>query len=281
MVSRGWGRGQSGRFRADAWLLPNEPLLGFIEVEPGAFVMGSDKQRDPLASDDEEPQHDVSLRGFFIGRYEVTVAQYRACVRNGGCARRDPLALEGQDDLPVRYVSWHDAMAYCTWLEGRLTSWSGTPPRLKAALTDGDDGSRRHVVLPSEAEWERAARGVDGRRYPWGDDIDATRANYAGGRRDGPTPVGSFPLGASPAGALDMSGNVTEWTRGHYNKGYPYRPDDGRENLTAGDLPDRVTRGGSFSNTEIGVRAAARDGADTPNGFGFIGFRVAISPTTP
>ena len=128
---------------------------------------------------------------------------------------------------------------------------------------------------------ERAARGVDGRTYPWGDQIDGTKANYADSKRGAPMSVGAFPAGASPVGSLDMSGNVTEWTRSHYTKRYPYRSNDGREDVKAGDLPDRVIRGGSFSNTAIGVRAAARDGADTPEGFGFIGFRVALSPMRP
>jgi formylglycine-generating enzyme required for sulfatase activity len=277
-VLRGLRPGQSGRFRADAWLLPNEPLLGFIEVEPGAFVMGSDPQQDAAASDDEQPRHEVTLPAFFIGRYEVTVGQYRACVRDGGCAPSDHRAAEGSEDVPVRYVSWHDAMAYCGWLERRLVAWNDTPQQLRAVLASG---GAWHVTLPSEAEWERAARGVNGRRYPWGNDIDEAKANYAAGTRGLPIAVGSFPAGTSPVGALDMSGNVTEWTRTHYTPRYPYpyRPDDGREDVDAGNLPDRVIRGGSFSNTELGLRAAARDAADTPTGFGFIGFRVAISPT--
>jgi formylglycine-generating enzyme required for sulfatase activity len=268
--------GAHSRFNASAWNLPSEDLLGFVEIPAGPFTMGSDKSKDDQAHDDELPQHQVTLPAFFMGRYEVTVGQFKACVSDGGCTAGDRKALDGTDDLPVGYVSWHEALAYCGWLEGKMRSWNRAPSAIADALGGRRDRRAWHVTLPSEAEWERAARGTDGRIYPWGDRIDPTKANYDDAKR-GPTPVGSFPAGASPEGLLDMSGNVWEWTRSH-NKSYPYRPDDGRENLKAGDDVLRVMRGGAFYNVRRDVRAACRVGS-TPDGRSDdFGFRVVVSP---
>jgi formylglycine-generating enzyme required for sulfatase activity len=137
-----------------------------------------------------------------------------------------------------------------------------------------------HVTLPSEAEWGRAARGTDGRIYPWGTGIDPTRANYDEAKRDGPTPVGSFPAGASQDKLFDMSGNVWEWIRSHYVP-YAYRPDDSRENLKAGNDVRRVVRGGAFDNNRRYVRAACRYRTTPVSRGNDIGFRVVVSPFTP
>ena len=182
------------------------------------------------------------------------------------------------ENLPTRYVTWHEAIAYCGWLELKLKAWSGMPRPLADALAGRRDGRAWHVTLPSEAEWERAARGSDGRIYPWGTGIDQTRANYDA-KRGGPTPIGSFPRGASPFGVLDMTGNVWEWTRSQFER-YPYRPDDGRENLEAGNDARRVVRGGSFRNPEELVRAAGRSwGNPSAAGLDNVGFRVVVSPS--
>ena len=268
--------GATSPFNASAWNLPDDDLLGFTEISAGTFTMGSDKSKDREAYDNELPDHPVTLPAFFMARYEVTVGQYKVCVNDGICRPGDRTALSGRDDLPVVYVSWHEAVAYCGWLELKLKSWSGAPSRLAGALGGRRDGRAWHITLPSEAEWERAARGVDGRIFPWGESIDPTKANYTAAKRGGPTPVGAFPGGASPDGLLDMSGNVSEWTRSLFEP-YPYRSDDGRENLKAGDGVPRVVRGGSFQNTAGNVRAVSRFRADPTNRSDFIGFRVVVS----
>ena len=139
------------------------PLPTFIEIPAGPFLMGSDKSKDPQAYDAELPQHQVPLGAFFIGKYEVTVGEYKGCVTEGVCKPRNQTALNGASNLPVRYVSWSEALAYCEWLETKLKSRSGTPADQLAGRRDGQ-GWR--VTLPSEAEWEKAARGSDGRIYP-------------------------------------------------------------------------------------------------------------------
>lgn len=268
------------RFREDAWHLPDEHLLGFVEIPPGEFLMGSDKSLDHQAFDDELPQHSVWLPRYFIGRYEVTVGQFRACVADGGCQPGDHRALAGPDDLPVRYVSWEEALAYCKWLDRKLRAWDDTPVPLADTLAGRRGGVAFHATLPSEAEWEKGARGADGRIFPWGQTIDGTKANYSDGGSGAPMPVGSFPQGASPFGLLDMSGNVCEWTRSCYRP-YPYRADDGREDLVADDNTRRVVRDGSFSNTAGVVRAAVRRKGGTRARNKSFGFRVVVSPLSP
>ncbi len=180
---------------------------------------------------DERPQHTVHLDAFWIDRTEVTNARYRLCVEAGACAEPecwDDDALNAPDQ-PVVCVTWRDAVGYAAWAGGRL---------------------------PTEAEWEKAARGTDGRLYPWGDGApDCERANY--NRCVGlPLPVGSLPGGASPYGVLDMAGNVHEWVSDRYGK-YSYA-DSARENPLGPDSGfNRVTRGGSF-RWQKGVRCASR-----------------------
>ncbi len=107
------------------WGLPNDPLLGFIEIPAGEFLMGSDRSQDPQAEDDELPQHSLTLPAFFIGRHEVTVAQFGAFVEDSGY--RVDLPQQGPPDDPVTRVSWYDAVAYCAWLTEQLRRWEGTP----------------------------------------------------------------------------------------------------------------------------------------------------------
>jgi formylglycine-generating enzyme required for sulfatase activity len=258
-------------FRADAWSLPDEPLLGFVQIPAGPFSMGSDPAVDPLAFDTERwsptaTQGTVTLPAFYIGRYEVTVAQYRAFVESTGYSV-DPRALEAPDDVPVTFVSWPDALAYARWLERTLRESPTTPPELSRALESG-----WRVSLPSEAEWEKAARGTDGRVYPWGDEPRRDRANYGSDRV---MPVGSFPCPECAYGLADMSGNVWEYTRSPYQP-YPYDETDDADDLEADAL--WVMRGGSFGDREQNVRAAIRGGADPGVRRNFIGFRIAISP---
>ena len=177
--------------------------------------------------DNELPQHEVTLPRYFIGRYPVTVAQFRACVEGGGARPENRESLQGFTNHPVVSVSWYDAQHYCDWLTERLRAWPGTPEPLASLI--------RHegwqVSLPSEAEWEKAARGTDGRIYPWGNDRDPDRANYNDTGIDSTSTVGCFPGGASPYGVEDLSGNVWEWTRSLWGD-YPY-PTDQQERSTA------------------------------------------------
>ncbi len=258
-------------FRSDAWFLPDEELLGFIEIPAGPFLMGSDAAIDAQAFDIERwsqarAQGTVDLPAFYIGRYEVTVAQFRAFAEATGYRALDDESLRGRLDHPMVGVSWTDALAYGRWLEEVLLEWPETPPRLSRLLRDG-----WRVGLPSEAEWEKAARGADGRIYPWGNEPRRDRANYGGGT----TPVGSFDCPECPFGLADMSGNVWEWTRSPYQP-YPYDPTDDGQDLDAEAL--WVMRGGSFGYPERDARAASRGGADPGARRAFIGFRLVVSP---
>lgn len=264
------GASDSSRFRPDLWFLPAEDLLGFVEIPSGPFLMGSDPALDSLAYDNEHwletgGQATVEIPSFYIGRYEVTVAQFRAFVEATG-HRADPAALTGVADHPVSAVSWPDALSYARWLEGELIGSPDTPAGLASLLEEG-----WRVTLPTEAEWEKAARGTDGRIYPWGNEPRRDRANFGSG---GPRPVGSVPCPECPHGLADMAGNVWEWTR------TPFRtaPYDGRGSPT--NLADDalwVIRGGSFGDSEQNVRTAVRGGGDPGARRPFIGFRVGIS----
>jgi formylglycine-generating enzyme required for sulfatase activity len=256
---------QPPRFRADAWSLPDEELLGFVEVAGGPFVMGADVSVDPLAFDNERWQGTVEVPTFYIGRFEVTIAQYRAFVDATGF-KVDGQALRGEPNHPVASVSWPDALAYCRWLEQRLREWPGTPPQLRALVGDG-----WRVTLPTEAEWEKAARGTDRRVYPWGDTPRKDRANF---EAKAPTPVGQFACPECPFHLLDMSGNVWELTRSPYQP-YPYDPADDRQNLDADAL--WVMRGGHFGDPARNIRVTTRGGADPGARRPMIGFRVVIS----
>ncbi len=196
-----------------------------VYVPPGEFTMGSNEY------DDEKPIHTVYLDAFWIYKTEVTNAQYKKCVEAVACDPPSDTKYYDDPDYayhPVVYVNWYQAKAYSEWAGGRL---------------------------PTEAEWEKAARGTEGRIYPWGNDWDANRLNSSEAGPDRTTKVGSYPDGASPYGALDMAGNVWEWTSSLY-KDYPYQADDGREDVEAGGA--RVLRGGSWSRSERLARCAFR-----------------------
>jgi len=228
--------------------------------------MGSDPAKDAGAYDNEQPQHVLTLPEGSLSRTPVTNAQYLAFVLStGGRApgywpRGKP--RPGQGDRPVVDVTWREACAYCHWLAGV----SGRPYR-----------------LPSEAEWEKGARGDGARIYPWGDRWDAARCNARPGGGGDVTPVGVYPGGASPYGLLDMAGNVWEWTRSLWGEDwqapdfrYPYDPADGREDASAGDRVSRVVRGGAFVNGPRLVRCAARGSVNPHLANRYIGFRVCI-----
>ena len=276
------------RFHDEAgYFLPNEERLGFVEIPSGDFRMGSDEQ-DEQASGNEQPQHTVSLDSFYMARYPVTVAQFRLFVNQSGHEPANDNSLQGLDNYPVRYVTWYDAMAYGEWLSKTLGRWTGTPLEVASLLKKG-----WQVGLPTEAQWEKAARGNDVRFYPWGNDFDADAANHDGTGLDDPSPVGCFPQGASPYGLLDMSGNVWEWTGtvwGEYDYkqnsfthefGYPYQSDDGREVLDKRDELVRVIRGGSFYNKAETLRCACRDWSLPPDDDWDYGMRLCLSSISP
>ncbi|MGE0363672.1 MAG: formylglycine-generating enzyme family protein [Vicinamibacterales bacterium] len=251
-----------------ALALPDEALAGFVEVPAGTVTMGSgtadayDNERWSATS----AEGTVTLGPFLIGRREVTTRQFAAFAAATGW-RAEPRALAGPPDHPVTFVSWTDAVAYCRWLDRQLRTATTTPAALAARLRDG-----WRVTLPTEAQWERAARGDDRRPYPWGDTARRDRANFAG---TATTPAGRFPCPECPFGLEDMSGNVWEWTRSPYQP-YPYDDADDRRSLDADAL--WVIRGGHFGDPARLVRTSARGAAEPGARRPFIGFRLALAP---
>ena len=246
------------------------PLPEFVEIPGGAFVMGADPSRDALAFDNERwsaahGEGSAQVAPFYIARHEVSVAAFSAFVQHARW-KADARALAAPASHPVAFVSWPDALAYCRWLEAELKQAPAAPPVLKERLQAG-----WQVTLPTEAEWERAARGGDRRRYPWGDELGSGRANYGG---TATTPVGSFACNKCAYGLADMSGNVWEWTSSPFQP-YPYTLDDDRANLDADAL--WVIRGGGFGDEARLIRATARGGADPGARRAFIGFRPVVA----
>ena len=216
--------------------------------------MGSDKTKDPSAYDDEQPQHRVNLGEYWLGKTEVTVEQFVLFVKTTGYAADTRAFRSGKEKHPVNYVSWDDAVAFCKWVSDR---------------------SKLTVRLPSEAEWEKGARGTDGRIYAWGNQaIDRSRANYVDAKVGDTTAVGKYSsFGDSLYGLQDMIGNVWEWTSSLY-KPYPYNANDGRESDSSRDA--RVLRGGSFSNDDYYVRCAFRNYHGITAHSDYIGFRGCV-----
>ena len=226
--------------------------MTLVYVPAGEFLMGS-ADADTGAASDEMPQHAVTLEAFWIDRTEVTAAQYRACVTSGKCGE-PRCAGAGKGDHPVVCVSWQDAANYCAWAGRRL---------------------------PAEAEWEKAARGTDGRKYPWGNaSPECAKANYRGkegGCVGGTAAVGSYPAGASPYGALDMAGNVWEWVNDRYDSSYySSSPNSNPQGPAAGT--SRGLRGGAWYYGGNYLRVAGRHyHVPTYQHYG-IGFRCAAAP---
>jgi formylglycine-generating enzyme required for sulfatase activity len=200
---------------------------------------------------DEAPAHTVYLDAFWIDQTEVTNAMFFRCVQAGKCASNGA----GNDNYPVVNVSWSDASAYCVWAERRL---------------------------PTEAEWEKAARGTDGRTFPWGNDAPScSLANFAFSSTKkcagGVATVGSFPAGASPYGALDMAGNVWEWVADWFAPGYPSA--DPVSNPTGPATgTKKVVRGGSNWNPAGFMTTTGRGGVDPNSPNSVRGFRCAANP---
>ncbi len=245
----------SGPKAADSRIRPADGAV-MVFVPAGQFQMGS-TNADPDAGDEEKPAHTATVDAFWLDKTEVTNKQYRQCVEAGAC--EEPSCWDNGDlnapDQPVVCVTWDDAQAYAAWAGGRL---------------------------PTEAEWEKAARGSDGRLYPWGGDApDCQDANFKGclGRT---ATVGSYPDGASPYGALDMAGNVWEWVSDWYDETYyGDAPTDNPQGPDSGER--RVIRGGSFDMSESRLRAAFRIGNLPAYSNWDLGFRVVLpaDPSAP
>ncbi len=276
------------RFDPNVFWLPHrfqgkpEPLLGFLPVPAGEFQMGTREEEIPSLRERyggsqswyerEVPQQQITVSTFYIARYPVTVAQFRAFVGAIGFQPGDPGCLRDPDSRPVVRVTWHEARAYCDWLADELRGRENLPPELAVALRDRG----WTVRLPTEAEWEKAARGSDGRHYPWGDEFDRDRCNSGEDEINNTSSVGLFPAGASPYGAADMAGNVFEWCQSLY-KPYPYRVNDGREGLEAEG--SRVLRGGSWDYDRDVARCACRYDDHPELRYYVVGFRVVVAPS--
>ena len=228
------------------------PLDGMrlIYIPAGEFLMGSSKYDRDLETN-EVPQHSVTLDAYWISRTQVTNAMYNQCVAAGACVYSasheiNPRYLDpAYSDHPVVYVTWQSAVNYCTWSGGRL---------------------------PTEAEWEKAARGTDGQKFPWGNDSAAAELANAGNVIGDTTPTGQYPDGASPYGVLDMGGNVREWVWDWYD---PYYYQYALENNPAGPAEGekKVLKGASFSDIYRFTRPANRLAHDPTSPGANRGFR--------
>jgi iron(II)-dependent oxidoreductase len=236
-------------------------FAGMIIIPAGEFTMGRDD-----GPKDQTPAHKLFLPAFYIDKNLLTAREYAKFIQEKGPTGpkgemyldvADPDALvqnrdgkwlpkEGFENHPVGELSRYGAAAYCAWVGKRL---------------------------PSEAEWEKAARGSDGRLYPWGNDLPRPDLAFIGGFRGQTVSVGQFPKGASPYGVLDMAGQVWEWTRSSYQP-YPYNPKDGREQPASSDTV--VARGGHSASGPDGLTSTFREAVDAgraATGHAYIGFR--------
>ena len=257
--------------------------MQFCYIPPGPFWMGDSKESHPNSS---------LIYGYWVARYPLTTAHFRTFVEASGHEPADRDSLRGIANHPVVRVSWHDALACCRWLTERWQQKGWLP-------------SDWQVTLPSEIEWEKAARGgleipsqplkarpdrlhepdhlslmanpASQRRFPWGDDIDSKRVNYVDTKIGATNPIGCFPEGGGPYECQEMSGNIWEWTRSHY-EAYSYNPQKRWEDLTASDDILRVLRGGAFLSNGVSVRCASRSGDNPSKGYGDLGFRLVVSP---
>ncbi|MGE0086392.1 MAG: SUMF1/EgtB/PvdO family nonheme iron enzyme [Desulfococcaceae bacterium] len=250
------------RFDPELFYLPKDKDLGFVKIEAGEFWMGSDKKRDKDARDNER-LHRVRLSEYWMAKYPVTVAQYRAFLKDTDReADEDWKEYNEYDSHPVVRVSWHDANEYCKWLTEKLK----------------ERGFNWQIKLPTEAQWEKAARGTDQLIYPWGDDPDPDKMNFRDTGINTTSPVGCFPKGKSPYDCLDMAGNVWEWCADDWHGNYDAAPEDGSAWVDTPRGPYRVRRGGRWYNPAQDCRSAYRySGALPSHRYVGLGFRVQRS----
>ncbi|MCL5998036.1 MAG: SUMF1/EgtB/PvdO family nonheme iron enzyme [Chloroflexi bacterium] len=233
--------------------------LEWVRVPAGEFLMGSDPARDRDAQEDEQPQHRVYVSAFYIGKVPITNAQYAAYARAMGRENKAG-SPSNKDDHPVVNVTWQEATDFCDWLS---------------------QATGQSFRLPTEAEWEKAARGTDSRIYPWGDEWDEKRLNGGEGGKKDTTPVGQYsPAGDSLYGVADMAGNVFEWVadwfgedeyKDHTRLNSPVKDPTGPANGAR-----RVFRGGSWYYEQFSARAAYRDRGDPDGRYFDVGFRVVL-----
>jgi len=220
-----------------------------IYIPAGEFVMGSSG-----GQYDERPQRKVYLDAYWIYKYEVTVAQYRRFCQTTGRSMPDAPRWGYKDDHPIVNVTWNEAKAYADWAS---------------------------VALPTEAQWEKAARGTDGRKYPWGNQWDASKcANSVGGAAGslgGTKLVGSYAEGVSPCGPHDMAGNVWEWCADWYAYSYyAHAPSRNPPGPSSGEY--RLLRGGSWYNCDSTyLRCAFRSTYLPYDSSHHVGFRCVVS----
>ncbi|MBI4671644.1 MAG: SUMF1/EgtB/PvdO family nonheme iron enzyme [Chloroflexi bacterium] len=229
-------------------------FVEFVRVPAGNFLLGSDPRADRHAQPDELPQNQVTLAEYWISKYPITVAQFT--IFTDATNRPVPFDFPQKSSHPIVNTSWFDALVFCRW---------------------ASDVTGKEVRLPTEAEWEKAARGTDGRIYPWGNDFDAHRLNSAEAKISGTTPVDGFAAGASPYGAWDMAGNVWEWVNDWYKPDYyAERVSENPQGPETGYY--KALRGGAWFSDQDHVRAADRTHFNPENRYDYVGFRVVVVP---
>ncbi len=226
---------------------PKDVSAQMVSIPSGTFTMG-DNSGEP----DEYPERKLSMQGYRIDRTEVTNRAYRACVAAKAC---DPTpflddAALGQEEHPVVGVTWDDARRFCAWVDKRL---------------------------PTEAEWEYAAKGADFRKWPWSGAFDASKANTVqeGDFHGKTAPVVAYESGESPFGALQMAGNAAEWTADYFDPTHYRKNKDSTDPGGPSKGRERVVRGGSYRDTSHTVRVAARRAKSPTEVDNTIGFRCA------
>jgi len=258
------------------------PDIEWCEVPAGEFIMGG------VPSWDGEPQieHTVNLRyDYKAAKYPITNAQYRLFVEAGGYNKRQYWTVLGWKwkeenkrtaphnygepfnlpNHPVVGVSWYEAVAYCHWLTEDLRE-------------RGELAQDWQIRLPTEAEWEKAARGTDGRKYTWGNELDSNKANYSGTKVGSTSAVGFFLQGQSPYGCQDMAGNVWEWCATKHGKPYPYKIGNEWAGAYLADETRRNARGSSWDYGVDYLRCAYR-GNSNPFDYNYgMGFRCFCVP---